>query len=89
MAQKEISLQVPEELLESLGGAEKVQRRALESLLLSLIEEGEVTPSYAAEVLGISYRKMLQVMAERHVPLVNYDPDDLTQEVKALDKFFS
>lgn len=89
MAQREITLQVPEELLQSLGGAEKVQRRALESLLLSLIEEGEVTPSYAAEVLGISYRKMLQIMADHHVPLVNYDPEDLNKEVKALDKFFS
>lgn len=88
MALKKVELQVPEELLDSLGGAQEVQERALKSLLLFLVQEGEVTPSYAAEVLGTSYRQMLRLMAEHHVPLVNYDPEDLDQEVQALDKFF-
>lgn len=84
MGTKKAELRLPEELFEALGGAEKVEERALQSLLLSLLEEGRVTIRYAAETLGITYREMLDLMAEHKVPVANYNPDEIAKELEVL-----
>lgn len=86
MATKKVELHLPEGLFDALGGEKDAERKALQALLLSLIQEGEVTASYAAEVLDISYHEMLDIMAEHNVALVNYSPDELDEEIKNLNK---
>lgn len=84
MATKKAELHLPEELFEALGGTEKVEERALQSLLLSLLKEGQITIRYAAKTLGITYREMLDLMAEHKVPVANYDPDEVDEELEIL-----
>lgn len=86
MATKKVELHLPEGLFDALGGEKDAERRTLQALLLSLIQEGKVTASYAAEVLGISYHEMLDVMTQHNVPLVNYSPDELDKEIENLNK---
>lgn len=84
MAMERAELCLPEELFDALGGTEKVEERALQSLLLSLLAEGQITIRYAAKTLGMTYREMLDLMAEHKVTVANYDPDELDEELVVL-----
>jgi predicted HTH domain antitoxin len=83
---KKVELRLPEELLHALGSRKKAETKALQALLLTLIQEGKITASYAAEVLDLSYREMLTLMAEHAIPVVAYEPKDLDQETTILTK---
>ena len=87
MALKKVELHIPEELLETLGSKKEVETKALQALFLTLIQEGEITIRYAADVLGVSYRQMLTLMAEHNVPLLNCDPSELDEELALLRQY--
>ncbi len=49
-----------------------------------MVHAGTISASYGAEVLEISYRGMLKLMAENNVPLISYEDGELEREVKAV-----
>ena len=86
MALKKVEFHLPEKLLESLGSDTEVEAQALQAFVFYLLQEGKITGSRGAELLGISYREMLDLMGKHEIPLVNYSPQELTEEIQALDK---
>ena len=86
MAYKQVTVRLPEELFNALGDKKTVERKAQEALVLSLVQQGDISASRGAELLGLAYREMLDLMGERGVPVMNYSAEDFRKEVKALDK---
>jgi len=87
MALRKLELEVPEDLLAILGKTSKdVRTEALERLVLSLVRESEITASKGAELLGIPYRTMLELMAAHDVPLLRLSAEEVAQDVKTLNK---
>ncbi len=87
MALKEVqlTLKLPEELLAYLGKEpHELEANVLQAVVLALVQEGKITASYAAEILGLSYPEMLELLAQHGLPLVHYDPDELETELQAL-----
>lgn len=52
-------------------------------LAVKLYEVGKVSLGQAAKLAGFSKRAFMEVLGRYHVPLFNYDPDELRQEVDA------
>ena len=87
MSVKKLELNLPEELLDSLGSQQAVEKKVLEALVLMLVQEGTTSASHGAELLGISYHDMLDLMAEHNVPLVNYGAEAVDRGIDALEKY--
>jgi len=56
-----IAINLPEDLMGEIG-KDKVQKLALEALLVRLYELGEVSSGKAASILGVTRREFLDVL---------------------------
>jgi predicted HTH domain antitoxin len=52
-------------------------------LAVKLYEVGKVSLGQAAKLAGFSKRAFIEVLGRYRVPLFDYDPDELRQEVDA------
>ena len=52
-------------------------------LAIKLYEVGKVSLGQAAKLAGFSKRAFMEVLGRHHVPLFDYDPDELRHEVDA------
>ena len=52
-------------------------------LAIKLYEVGKVSLGQAAKLAGFSKRAFIEVLGRHRVPLFDYDPDELRQEVDA------
>ena len=52
-------------------------------LAVKLYEVGKVSLGQAAKIAGFSKRAFIEVLGRYHVPLFDYDPNELQQEVDA------
>lgn len=50
-------------------------------LAIKLYEVGKVSLGQAAKLAGFSKRAFIDVLGQSHIPLFDYDPDELEQEV--------
>lgn len=50
-------------------------------LAVKLYEVGKVSLGQAAKLAGFSKRAFMEVLGRSHVPLFDYSPDELRQEV--------
>ncbi|MCC6627313.1 MAG: UPF0175 family protein [Chloroflexi bacterium] len=87
----QVTLTVPDELAAALGGDRADQGDYLRLMAaLKLFELGELSFRLAAELAGLSYNDFLAACATYHVPLYNYRPDELAEQLDrdsaALDK---
>ena len=71
-----------------MGDDAAVERKAHEAFVLYLVQQGQSSASRGAELLGLDYREMLDLMRERGVPVMNYSAKDFREEAKALKKLF-
>ncbi len=51
-------------------------------LAIKLYEEGRVSLGKAAEIAGYSKRAFIERLSQHHIPVVNYNPDELEREIQ-------
>ena len=69
-----LEFKIPDELLR---GRSKSELAALtqEALLIKLFQQGEISPGYEAQVLGISRRDFLDLLGQYRVSMLAEDTD--------------
>ena len=77
-------LAIPDDVLQSLSASEQELR---EDIAVLLYQKG-LPPGKAASVAGMDRLAFRHLLASRHVP-VQYDVDDLEQDVATLDRLLS
>ena len=50
-------------------------------LAVKLYEVGKVSLGQAAKLAGFSKRAFMDVLAQHHIPIFDYSPDELRQEI--------
>jgi predicted HTH domain antitoxin len=50
-------------------------------LAMKLFEVGKVSLGQAAKLAGFSKRAFIEVLGHHHIPVVNYSPGDLKDEI--------
>ncbi len=73
-----IEIELPRDLLAALNIAETdLSRRAQEWVILELFQEGEISSGKAAEILGTTKARFLDLLAQRGLPYLDAGPRDL------------
>ena len=55
-------------------------------LTMKLFEEGKVSLGKAAEMAGYTKRTYMELLGKRGIPIFNYPPEELEQEMKVLEE---
>ena len=55
-------------------------------LTMKLFEEGKVSLGKAAEMAGYTKRTYMELLGKRGIPIINYPPEELEQEMKVLEE---
>ncbi|EEB74770.1 UPF0175 family protein [Thermococcus sp. AM4] len=81
----EVLVKVPSDLMRILRLDEGELERAVRLYLaIELYREGVVSLGKAAEIAGLSRWEMMELLASKGIPL-NYDDDDLREDVETLE----
>jgi predicted HTH domain antitoxin len=83
---KLVQVPVPDQLIRRFGGEAEAAARISRAAVVELLRQGEMTSGEAAEALGVTRREVLELMAERDIPIANYDPSELEGELRVLEK---
>ena len=81
-----LTLELPEDLVESLGSVDAAARRAKEALVFELLREGRIGQSRIAELLGISRWDVLDLMGKYGVTQGPRSEADLATDVQQAEK---
>ena len=83
---KELTVQLPESLVESLGGAQKAAEEIAQVAVLSLVRSGKISTGKGAELLRLSRADFLDLMAAYEVPVIDYGSKSFEYELEGLRK---
>lgn len=82
MSALKIEIELPRDLLAALNIAESdLGRRAQEWVVLELFQEGEISAGKAAEILGMTKARFLDLLDQRNLPYLDACPRDLKREL--------
>ena len=82
-----LTLDLPEELIALLGSPEAAAARAREALVLDLLREARISQGKAARLLGITRWDILDLTARHQIPSGPETPEELEQEIEALEHY--
>ena len=86
MAPMKVEIELPGDLLTALDIPEAdLGRRAQEWVVLELFQEGEISAGKAAEILGSTKARFVDLLNERRLPYLDAEPGELEREVAAAD----
>ena len=83
---KLLQVAMPDQVVERYGGETSVAARISIAAVMVLLREGEMKPGEAAETLNVARRQILSLMAKRNIPVANYDPAELQDELQDLQQ---
>ena len=86
MSALRIEIELPRDLLAALNIPESdLTRRAKEWVVLELFQEGEISAGKAAEILGTSKARFLDLLDQRNLPYLDATSQELEREVSAAE----
>lgn len=81
-----IEIDLPRDLLAALNIPESdLRRRAKEWVVLELFQEGEISAGKAAEILGISKARFIDLLDQRKLPYLDATSQELEREASAAE----
>lgn len=80
MAGRTVSLDLPEEVVESFGSAEAAASRAKEALVIELLRDRRIGQSRAAELLGLTRWDILDLMTKYGVTQGPLTAEELVED---------
>jgi len=84
MAPMKVEIELPGDLLTALEIPEAdLGRRAQEWVVLELFQEGEISAGKAAEILGSTKARFVDLLNERRLPYLDAEPGELEREMAA------
>jgi predicted HTH domain antitoxin len=84
MSALRVEIELPQELVAVLNVPEAdLGRRATEWVILELFQEGEISSGKAAEILGLSKSRFLDLLDARKLPFLDAEPGELERDLGA------
>lgn len=86
MSALKVEVELPRDLLAALNIPESdLGRRVREWVVLELFQEGQISSGKAAEILGFSKFRFLELLDQRDLPYHDASPQDLKRELAAAE----
>ena len=83
---KELTVKLPESLVEDLGGTQKATEEVTQAAVLDLVHTGRISDGKGAELLPMARHAFLDLMGAHGVPAIDYTPEDFAYELEGLRK---
>lgn len=84
MSTHRVEIELPQDLMAVLNVPEAdLSRRAREWVILELFQEGEISSGKAAEILGLSRSRFLELLNARKLPYLDAGPGELERDLAA------
>lgn len=83
---KELTVRLPESLIEDLGGAQRAAEEVTRAAVLDLVRNGKISAGKGAEFLGMTRHDFLDLMDAHDVPVIDYPPESFACELEGLRK---
>lgn len=80
---------LPRFLRKYWGTKRMAEQKITEASVLALVREHKITASKGAELLAVPLQDFLELMSEHQIPVLDYRPGEIEQDLKALRKSFS
>jgi len=81
-----LEVPLPKEPVSILGFAKAQTMQTIQELLvIGLYQEGRIFSSKAAELLGMTKREFIRLLARKGVPYFDYSPEELAEEFKTVE----
>ena len=86
MSALRVEIELPQDLVAVLNVPEAdLSRRATEWVILELFQEGEISAGKAAEILGLSKFRFLDLLDSRKLPYLDAGPGELESDLAAAE----
>ena len=83
---KQVTLEVPDDIVDLCGSSEAWARRARELVVLNALRERRTSTGRAAELLEISLWELHELAAQHEIPMVEMSADELKRELQAAEE---
>jgi predicted HTH domain antitoxin len=81
---KNVTVELPGELLKLLGSEEEAQREAKIAVVLDLVRRGLISRAKAAELLGLALWDLPGLLAAYRIPWFDYSPEEVERDLETL-----
>lgn len=79
-----LTIDLPDELLQVLGGEDDARREAKTALILDLVRRGKISRARAAEFLKISLWDLPKLLSQYQIPWFDYSAETLREDLKTM-----
>jgi len=81
-----LEVPLPKELVSILGFAQAQTVQTIqEFLMIGLYREGQISSGKAAELLGMTKREFIRLLARKGIPYFDYSPEELAEEFETVE----
>ncbi len=81
-----ITIDVPDEMLESFDSLEQVQQTLYEDFVIEQRQQGNISLGRAAELLGITYTEFFDLLGKKGLSFINATPREIKESYKNFEK---
>ncbi len=68
---------------------EMTEGKMTQATVLEMVKNKRITSSRGAELLKIPLQDFLELMSQHHIPILDCEPGEISQEMKSLRKAFA
>lgn len=87
MATRQLTVELPEEIVALVGTTDAAASRARTALVLDLLREGAISQGQAAQVLGLTRWDILDLMGRYAIPSGPETAEDVRREVETMRRY--
>jgi len=81
-----ITIDVSDEMLESFDSLDQVRETMYEDFIIEQRQRGNVSLGRAAELLGISYSELFDLLGKKGLSFINATPRELNESYQNFEK---
>lgn len=81
---RNISIDIPDELLELLGSEDELAKEVKQSLVLNLVRSGRISRAKAAELLEINVWDLPEFLSKYRIPWFDYSEEQMEEDMATL-----
>jgi predicted HTH domain antitoxin len=75
-----LHISLPKEFVDLLGAQPQAAETAKEFIILGLYQEGRISGGKAAELLGVTRRGLIALLARKGIDYFRFTPEELAEE---------
>ena len=86
-ATQTITIELPDDLVETLDSLDGIEDRAWKALVLDLLRHGMISQGRAARLLGVTRYDILDLMSSHYIPSGPLTAEEMRQDIENARRF--